>query len=307
VLVINGAGLNTIGDDLVPANRNVISGNAGSGVNITGSTIQDVRVFGNIIGFDANITQARPNGQAGITIIDAKNITIGNVENPTGGYLLVSGNLGQGIYARGAQNLTVDSGVTIGSDGRAQNMGNHLEGILLEDTQYTWINPTFVTKNGGAGIAVIGAGAQNNNLQPGNDMYNGGLAIDLGNDGFTPNDPGDLDSGPNGLLNYPVITAINGNSVVGTACANCSVILYRTYAFYPNPIQPGGGFNAIADNTQFAVADAAGNWAATLPAGWSPHWVTLQAFQSQANPGYPNTSELSPLAPWVISLPLIHR
>ena len=33
------------------------------------------------------------------------------------------------------------------------------------------------------------------------------LAIDLGGDGITPNDLGDLDDGPNGLQNYPVLTS----------------------------------------------------------------------------------------------------
>ena len=35
-------------------------------------------------------------------------------------------------------------------------------------------------------------------------MYsNGGLGIDLGGDGITPNDSGDEDSGPNDLMNSP--------------------------------------------------------------------------------------------------------
>ena len=42
----------------------------------------------------------------------------------------------------------------------------------------------------------------------GNSIYgNGGLGIDLGGNGVNLNDPGDTDSGPNNVQNFPVITA----------------------------------------------------------------------------------------------------
>ena len=46
------------------------------------------------------------------------------------------------------------------------------------------------------------------NFIKGNSIYsNGKLGIDLGNDGVTPNDPGDTDTGPNTLLNFPEIVS----------------------------------------------------------------------------------------------------
>ena len=45
---------------------------------------------------------------------------------------------------------------------------------------------------------------QNHNLFEGNT----GLAFDLGNDGPTANDPGDIDSGPNNLLNFPNVQSV---------------------------------------------------------------------------------------------------
>ena len=43
----------------------------------------------------------------------------------------------------------------------------------------------------------------------GNSIFgNGGLGIDLLNDGVTPNDLGDPDIGPNNLQNFPLVTTI---------------------------------------------------------------------------------------------------
>jgi hypothetical protein len=45
---------------------------------------------------------------------------------------------------------------------------------------------------------------------------NGGLAIDIGNDGVTANDPFDLDSGPNELQNAPVLSHVVASTLYGS-------------------------------------------------------------------------------------------
>ena len=57
----------------------------------------------------------------------------------------------------------------------------------------------------GPAITVTGRNARDNRFTRNVFGTNAGLDIDLGGDGPTPNDEGDRDSGPHGLLNTPVI------------------------------------------------------------------------------------------------------
>ncbi len=69
--------------------------------------------------------------------------------------------------------------------------------------------------NQGDGIRVVGNTALNNSLLGNSINFNGGLGIDLGDDGVTANDALDADTGPNHFLNYPVVT-FNGFGTNGT-------------------------------------------------------------------------------------------
>lgn len=95
-------------------------------------------------------------------------------------------------------------GVRISNNGSVAPTDN----LLLEN---------IITGNLGVGVAMTnslpGDALKGNHLR-GNRIYaNGGLEIDLGADGggldgVNPNDPGDLDTGPNGRQNYPVLSAV---------------------------------------------------------------------------------------------------
>jgi hypothetical protein len=227
VIVQNGAAGTAIGDNVDPGNRNIISGNGGNGVQIRDAATTTTTVAGNFIGTNAAGTQALPNLLAGVAVISASSVTIGGDVGTAA--QCMSGNARQGIYAQGTLLLKIKGAQFIGNKCSANftGVGNGMEGILLDSTQQSVVMPAIVAYNGAAGIAVIGASAQYNLLRPSVDFANGGLAIDLNNDGPTPNDLGDLDSGPNGLLNYPEVKTISGNTISGTACASCTILIYQ--------------------------------------------------------------------------------
>ena len=109
-----------------------------------------------------------------------------------------------------AQNTITGSGQDTGCNGGEGGVGIRLGGSNSS------LTGNLVYSNGNAGI-VVSDGSGNGNLISQNAIYANGttadaLGIDLddsGNygDGVTLNDNGDTDAGPNGLLNFPIITA----------------------------------------------------------------------------------------------------
>jgi Right handed beta helix region/FG-GAP-like repeat len=138
-------------------------------------------------------------------------------------------------------------------------------GLLLDGGTLATISGSTFSGNTGAGLVVQGgsggtlsgsiiagnrAGAVISGNGPGmalagNRIFgNSGLGIDLGDDGVTPNDPGDADVGPNGLQNFPVLTSVTtsagGTRIVGSL--NSAPKADFAVAFYANSACPASGF-----------------------------------------------------------------
>lgn len=120
--------------------------------------------------------------------------------------------------------------------GNIENYGIRLSGNDSE------INNNIIFDNGGAGLVLVGNSGENGNLISQNSFFNNGtagaaLGIDLVSsgivaDGVTINDLNDGDSGPNDLINFPIIESAkrNGNSlrVSGWVGAGATVEFFLT-------------------------------------------------------------------------------
>jgi len=104
-------------------------------------------------------------------------------------------------------------------------------------------------------------------------------AVDLGDDGPTPNDPGDADSGPNGLLNMPRLTSVTsyGSTVVVRGAldtAPSTPVLLAFYRVGPERLEPlffDSGFTPFLDSG----VDGKAEFSFALP--WYPYGTPLSS------------------------------
>jgi CSLREA domain-containing protein len=194
-----------------PAQRNVISGNGTgggfSGVGVFSEGATGNSVIGNWIGLAANGVSPVGNEAAGVVFNDTPD---GTVESN-----VIAGNKLHGVLLFAAADTEVDSN-TIGLDTEDAPEGNGGAGVYLLAGGNVITPGNVISANGGGGIVVeSGSG---NQLHENQIDGNTGLGIDILPAGVTPNDPpGDEDTGPNDLQNFPVLssaTALPGGTQV---------------------------------------------------------------------------------------------
>src|SRR5262249_15625033 len=119
---------------------------------------------------------------------------------------------------------------------------------------------------------------------------NGGLGIDLGDDGRTANDLGDPDSGANNLQNFPVLTkaSLEGSIVIVEGKLNSTPNTFFTLEFFGNDASsPDEGKTYLGSIGVFTDADGNATFTVAFSAGFGDY-VTATA----TDPDH-NTSEFS--------------
>ena len=188
---------------------NVISGNMFEGINLLAGSV-DVQIQGNTIGTDPSGTIEMGNTD-GIRLDAAEESTIGGTVPGSGN--LISGNRGSGLYT-GISSVAHHIDILGNLIGPAID-GSWVEsnfGITFADGQIFNIGsieaPNTIGMNQREGIKII-QDCVAISIGPNSIYGNGDLGIDLGDDGVTPNDPLDVDTGPNELQNFPEIEYVD--------------------------------------------------------------------------------------------------
>jgi uncharacterized repeat protein (TIGR01451 family) len=301
--ILNSATGNTIGGAAAAA-RNLISGGNTAGITLGNTGTSNNVVQNNYIGTNASGTGAIPN-LVGISFNSPVNDTIrGNVISGNTGSPFSAGiqleNLAANILVVGNKIGTTADGLSALPNQYGITLQDGFSGGANQNTIGTLAEPNIIAFNTKAGVALqafTSKVSRQNTIRYNSIFSNGTLGIDLGDDGITPNDSGDGDSGFfNDLQNFPVIATaqFGGGSV--TIAGSLSSMPASTYAvqFFQNvacdPSGAGEGQTFLGEVNVTTDASGVGTFNATFP-GVAGGFATATATDSQGN-----TSEFSACA-----------
>lgn len=178
------ASTNNLIGGLLPSQRNVISGNASEGIEVSGATSTGLQIVGNLIGTDLAGTISRLNAGGGVLLTTVPGAVIGGATS--GSRNLISGNTGTGIELASGCNATVIQGNFIGTDASGTlDLGNSTDGISIAASSNSIISANVISGNTSDGIFISGATARNNTVTTnriGTDV-SGTIAVGNGDNG----------------------------------------------------------------------------------------------------------------------------
>jgi surface antigen/uncharacterized membrane protein len=302
---------------------NVVSGNVSDGIRISASS--GISIQGNFVGTDASGTNALGNSGNGI-------LMTGNLNGGTNrfGRNVLSANLGNGL-AVDATGYTLSWGPAfIGTDVTAtKNLGNRANGVFVAPPgtfsvqgaggdpepppQLVAMNQgrTIIAFNGANGAALTVSASARWSLRSCSFFENALLAIDLGNDGVSPNDPCDVDTGPNNFQNFPVLsTAVSTGDAITLAGSLNSLANSRFFLeFFANARCDQSGYGegqyylgfTYLTNGASCTGDFNVTFPVPVPAGY---FVTAKAANIDYE-GFGQSSEFSPCTAVSLASPSI--
>ena len=164
------------------------------------------------------------------------------------------------------------------------------DGILIDTQGSNTLQQNDLSANKGSGVAIVGA-VTGNRIEGNTFTGNTGLGIDLGKDGVTANDVGDLDAGANNLQNFPVLTSAEsvgtGATIAGTLNSTPG-IQFRVEFFSNDATGTAQGKTLLGFTNVTTNASGTGNFSFTAAGVAAGQLLTATATDASGN-----TSELS--------------
>lgn len=288
---------------------NLISGNNQLyGIEISGPNCQNNVITGNIIGLDITGSSILGNVGGILLGIGVDNILIGTNADGLGDIHegnMIGGNQTAGMLIAGT-NIQI-SGNFIGTNkyGTA-DLGNAGPGINIVEPASDIVmggsnqKGNTIAFNKSAGISIVGTNANNirilNNSIHSNDKLGIDLASQTGLYDVLINDPGDVDTGPNDLMNYPVLT--KATSITGFVAIKGEMVSSLPYTsfqvqFFDNescdsPSGHGEGKTYLGSKQVFTDVNGNAPFTASLTG-----FVTAGHFITSTATAYGKTSEFS--------------
>ena len=291
---------NTIGGTVAGAG-NLISGNGAFGVVIFGPNggASGNLLQGNFIGTDVTGTQAVGNVGDGVVLSSAPDNTVGGTTAAVRN--VISGNGKYGVVIESSPSTgNLVQGNFIGTDVSGTSpLGNANHGVIIQvGASANMIGGTaagsgnVIAFNTSDGVTVV-SGTGNAILS--NAIFaNGGLGIDLGTDGVTPNDSLGH-NGPNNYQNFPILTAVvtSGGTTTLSGTLNSTPNATFTVQFFANAAPDPSGFG---EGQQYlgqtgVTTDGSGNASFSVTLSTPP--LVGQFFTTTATDPAGNTSEFS--------------
>ncbi|MGB0560902.1 MAG: S8 family serine peptidase [Spirulinaceae cyanobacterium] len=143
-IVLRGNLSETIIGGVNPADRNLISGNGGFGIDLDGGT--GTEILGNYIGTDITGTPTLGNGSQGIRVYRTSDNVIGSTTPGAGN--LIAGNAADGMLIYGDNNKVTGNAI-------ADNQGS---GIAIAFGDHNTVSANVIHDNAGLGINLIADG-----------------------------------------------------------------------------------------------------------------------------------------------------
>jgi parallel beta-helix repeat protein len=255
-ILVFEANKNTIGGTGSGAG-NVVSGNTGVGIDVQGVANGGNKIFGNLVGTTATGTAPLPNA-SGIRLL---NCTAANHVGTAGGGNVISGNTGNGVNISNSNGQFVQGNVIGTTRDGSTAIPNGLNGVQVtgNGTTIGGGESNLIASNTQSGVLVkSGTG----NTITGNDIHdNGGRGIDLGGNGFLPNDPLDADTGANDLQNFPDLTPlvpVSATSIPGTLDSTPTT-MFTVEVFSNTDCPNGNGQGETSLGTVTVTTDTSGH------------------------------------------------